>query len=564
MQKFSATQSITSSHHSQSMSVSQSPDSVTAAVDNNNTTGDENIAAVSTAPVGGGINNQAQSHNPQRPITSTTQANHNSAVGVVNPYLKESPNSSNNVPKAVVDPILRKKQQFVDKYHLQSLQHCQRAGHPGNSISSISALELCRSTHNWRNSWRNHQQEYQQQQLPYSSNASQLSIMLPLRPRLFLFRHHEHIERIQKNTHGGQNRIQTEPSRHEGVWELGTGITEISGEGGSGKTQICLSLCVTCVMTPVLYPTPSINNGKEPTAENGAAMATANTHRIQQNNSNNHYTAIYITMGEGIPSISIARRLEQMVSTRLSKSRNSNSYNSNSNDREVKDMLSRIGLLSIRNEEEFVEFVEQDLPNILEHHQQQATRHRQQHQPRRKIGIIAFDGIAGFFRFSDPLYQSQHSRNSMFHYQRSSKLLQISSQLRKLSCMYDVPIVITNQVTASIPSSSLESGVSSSGGFNMSSAPVPALGLIWSNCVSTRYILQRKDGMIATITDSAENENNVANNSDLNVPNNRSSSRTKKKDLRLRKARILQSVDMPENGREVWFVIDTGEVLAVS
>jgi len=70
--------------------------------------------------------------------------------------------------------------------------------------------------------------------------------------------------------------------------------------------------------------------------------------------------------------------------------------------------------------------------------------------------------------------------------------------------------------------------------------------------------------MIATITDSAENENNVANNSDLNVPNNRSSNRTKKKDLRLRKARILQSVDMPENGREVWFVIDTGEVLAVS
>ena len=36
-----------------------------------------------------------------------------------------------------------------------------------------------------------------------------------------------------------------------------------------------------------------------------------------------------------------------------------------------------------------------------------------------------------------------------------------------------------------------------------------------------------------------------------------------KKVMRVRKARILQSVNMPDE-REVWYVIDTGEVAAVA
>jgi hypothetical protein len=228
----------------------------------------------------------------------------------------------------------------------------------------------------------------------------------------------------------------------------------------------------------------------------------------------------------------------------------------------VKDVLSRIGLLSIRNEEEFIEFVERDLPNLLLEQQQQQQQQQQQHQrnnnarrKRTKIGLVAFDGIAGFFRFNDPLFQQSH--NPMFHRQRGSKLLQISSQIRKLSDVYDVPILITNQVTASIPPI-VGSGSNSfdTSSLSLGQNVVPALGLMWSNCVSTRYILQRKDGMVATLPTA----DGIIGN-DMNGTKN--VKQTKKKELRMRKARILQSVNMPGKGREVWFVIDTGEVLAV-
>lgn len=120
----------------------------------------------------------------------------------------------------------------------------------------------------------------------------------------------------------------------------------------------------------------------------------------------------------------------------------------------------------------------------------------------------------------------------------------MSSQLRKLSDLYDVPILITNQVTAFIPPNDT---------LSLSSTPeqevIPALGLIWSNCVSTRFILQRKDAMVPAV--SGENKCRDQNN-----PKNT----TKKNWIRVRIARVLQSVNMPKD-REVRFVIDTGEVV---
>ena len=350
---------------------------------------------------------------------------------------------------------------------------------------------------------------------------------------------------------------QQHPHRNDGIWELDKGITEISGEGGSGKTQICLSLCVTTMITPLLYPHPLVSsNSSGECATGGIANTSLTTNGsiaqvgIQQsdmnNNGNEYYTAIYVTMGEGIPTSNIARRLEQMVQARMNDKHDPN---------RVKDVLSRIGLLSIRNEEEFIEFVECDLPNLLFEQQQQHQRNNNARRKRTKIGLVAFDGIAGFFRFNDPLFQQSH--NPMFHRQRGSKLLQMSSRLRKLSDVYDVPILITNQVTASIPPI-VGSGSNSfdTSSLNLGQNVVPALGLMWSNCVSTRYILQRKDGMVATLPTVDDNIGN-------DLIGTKNVKQTKKKELRMRKARILQSVNMPEKGREVWFVIDTGDVLAV-
>jgi RecA/RadA recombinase len=529
------------------MPLSQSPDSVMAF-----SAGASAIEAegesVSETPMCDGIGILTQSSLPtssQRPATSSSSSSSSLNPGissatlfetktkqanrmVVNPYIKASTSAF------VVDPRLRKRRQFVDKYRVLSLQQVGNDGRhhyaeqhsisyqvgPMVVASPISAWNIHCETQQWRHLWQYPELE------KCKKNPDVISDM-PLRPRLFLIHsrngaHNADLSRQEQSSKHQQWSTERPTSkssqrRHhhdEGIWELGNGITELSGEGGSGKTQICLSLCVTCVMTPPLY--------QFGTESNQHASGT-----------NQYYSALYISMGEGIRSTTIARRLEQMVQSRLERTY-PNKY--------VEQFLSRIGLISLRNEEEFLDFVDHDLPSILEHkhHQHQRHRHYQRLQSQ-TISLLILDGIAGFFRFSDPLFQQFQKSNSTFHRQRGSRLLHISSQLRKLSDLHNIPILITNQVTASIPSSDTASLSTSPGG------DLPALGLVWSNCVSTRYTLQRKDQLMAVTVSDKECKDQ--NNSIVGK--------------RVRVARILQSVNMPKD-REVRFVIETGGVVVVS
>jgi hypothetical protein len=243
-------------------------------------------------------------------------------------------------------------------------------------------------------------------------------------------------------------------------------------------------------------------------------------------------------------------------------------------------ILSRIILISIRNEDEFVDFVEGDLPNLLDRMDDDnrddcangRRHHHGRHNIRRtrtKVGLVAFDGIAGFFRFSDPLsFQRPADANSTFYRLRGSRLLRISSRLRELSDAHDVPILITNQVTAFAEDvgsagpddrSSASSSVTTPG---EQSRAVPALGLVWSNCVTTRFILRRTDRMVNVAADEIRGgpaerpKEDDKERCDAVVTGNR-------KTMRVRVARVLQSVNMPED-REVEFVIDTGDVTVVA
>jgi RecA/RadA recombinase len=403
--------------------------------------------------------------------------------------------------------------------------------------SPISAWEMHCATQQWRHAW-----QYPEQATTCKQNQHSIPADMPLRPRLFLIRHRSEIQQLSRHQNSHIERLTSQPrQQHQydgGIWELGNGITELSGEGGSGKTQICLSLCVTCVMMrPIYYQSSTSTDFGN---QSGIDV------RLRPNNE--HYMALYISMGEGIQSTTVARRLEQMVQSRLHRP-----YPNN----QEKQILSRIGLISLRNEEEFVQFVDHDLPNILQdqkYHQRrqqqslQQPQHRSQQQQSSKIALIVFDGIAGFFRFSDPLFQQFQKNNSTFHRQRGSRLLHISSQLRRLSDLHDVPILITNQVTAAIPSSDSPSISGTPSGDQV----VPALGLAWSNCVSTRYILQRKDEMMATVSSEncgKQNEPILAKRSSTLV--------------RVRVARILQAVNMPQE-REARFVIETEGVSTVA
>ncbi|KAL3827018.1 hypothetical protein ACHAXA_007525 [Cyclostephanos tholiformis] len=288
-----------------------------------------------------------------------------------------------------------------------------------------------------------------------------------------------------------------------------------------------------------------------------------------------YYTAIYVSMGEGIRSVIIARRLEQMVNARLD-AVIEDDPTSRGGGNEARRILSRIVLISIRNEEEFEDFVMGMLPNLLDRingdredcpndeRQRQSARHHHRRRWRRtKVGLVAFDGIAGFFRFSDPssLQRPTNDVNSAFYLRRGSRLLRISSRLRELSDRQDIPILITNQVTA------FAAGVGVGPQLSVTSSThdsrhrrwaVPALGLAWSNCVTARYILRRTDRMVDAAADEISCDSRKPGDA-----NGKVDVMTSRKTMRVREARILQSVNMSVD-REVQFVVDTQDVMVVA
>jgi hypothetical protein len=247
-----------------------------------------------------------------------------------------------------------------------------------------------------------------------------------------------------------------------------------------------------------------------------------------------------------------------MVRARLNNDANSDDDVSICNDAIIKRILSRIVLISIHNEDEFADFVNGDLPDLLSRIDDRNGLRRR----RTKIGLIALDGIAGFFRFSDLSSLNRHDEKSLFFQRRGPRLLRLSSRLRELSDVYDFPVLITNQVTAfaeQISASCPEpSSVLSTTTFGEQLRWVPALGLAWSNCVTTRYILRRTDRMMDASMDvigcgqkrpvDAEGKEIITG---------------AQKMMRVRVACILQSVNMPVD-LQARFVIDSGDVFVVA
>ena len=397
------------------------------------------------------------------------------------------------------------------------------AGHGGDrrgaAVEPRTALQRLRETRQWRDSWRSDR---------YAVSDVHASGLMP---RLFVFRSRRQgpadiftksdgIHSVSSASEPTGQQQQQVRVQSEGTWELTTGITELSGEAGSGKTQICCGLVVDAARRRILLPPPGDGGDEDEEDEL-------------------YYTAIYAAMGEGTSTSAIAQRIHQMATARGPRSGDRPAgAGGPPQDDEARNVMSRIGLVKILNEDDLATFVNETLPGMLENS---------------KVGVVVLDSIANFFRFSDPTYQ-RVSGTSMFHVRRSGHLLGMSSRLRRLSDVYHVPIVVTNQVTASIPP--LMEGVAGEGP-NSSALPAaepvkPALGLVWSNCVSTRILLERRDGMLARPSSEAATDLTSVRFAPKG-----------EKTVRVRKARILQSVNLPPK-REVWYTIDTAGVDAIA
>ena len=95
-----------------------------------------------------------------------------------------------------------------------------------------------------------------------------------------------------------------------------------------------------------------------------------------------------------------------------------------------------------------------------------------------KLSLVVIDSMSALFR------GEQNSKSSAM--ERSSRLFTAAQKMKKLSQQYRIPFVVINQVTSYFQNPSAHC--------NPAMLPqnvVPALGLTWSNCVNTRYLLAR-------------------------------------------------------------------------
>lgn len=509
---------------------------------------------------------------------------------VANPYKRGLSTSAKTSCKVSNNSEKDSRRRFIERCrgHVLQIQrnfdeYNTRCGIPDPhplSVTSVSAMYILRTYRNWQrddSELSGGKGEHVREKCDGDCSSIGSGFLRP-RPRFFLFKRFSYREDFYDDT-VHSSRLQSWSSGKDGLWELGTGITELSGEGGSGKTQTCLSLCVDCASTPLPnLPLSVIRSDLGSQCNKRSEGSICNLHPPS------HYTAIYVSMGEGIPSPKIANRLNQMMQSRQGKIQDCSSHaslsranhcetNVDSMNRGNDESLSRINLVNLHNEEDFLCFLEEKLPSVLkgqyfcqsQHYQNQHQNQsdqiqrpiRQQHIPAYQIGILVFDGIAGLFRFSDLLCHegnystSSDHQKSNFHIERSKLFYRISRQLRKLSDEYEIPVVVTNQVTATF------SMLPTHGSGDV----VPALGMAWSYCVNTRFILRRKDGLVLSITSrEGSDSEKTAKSKGINAKKRRV-----EKQIRhgVRHARVLQSVNVLKPD-DTYFVIDTASVVSMT
>jgi len=245
-----------------------------------------------------------------------------------------------------------------------------------------------------------------------------------------------------------------------------SGITEIVGDAGCGKTQLCLGLALMCT------------EGIELGGLDGVAA--------------------YLRCGS--ESNPIARLQELSVEKSKVTGKSPDSY--------VNDIMF-MDCTSI-----------DDLANALKHEfPELCVKELEKDKP---VRLLLIDSIAALVRT-----EYNATMGSEMH-ERTQKLYEVASQLKWISHQYGVSIVVVNQVTGSGFDGEQEAFIGSTWGDLYTGLPptaqrlmpihgsIPALGYTWSHCVDTRIRLNPAFGGVSTaslheplqdiISDSNSNE----------------------------------------------------------
>ncbi|KAI5060702.1 hypothetical protein GOP47_0025122 [Adiantum capillus-veneris] len=314
-------------------------------------------------------------------------------------------------------------------------------------------------------------------------------------------------------------------------------ITELVGECGSAKTQICLQLLLSAQMsvsqgglhasslyiyTESYFPSKRLQqlakgfleSGKlglgqfssknklnhEESAERVGAMANSHysisEHRhlnapemgldgIDMQNamndflSSNHISSIHERAGNlcYLQNVNADGCLEMHSSIFLPKQEKTGLVNHV--DAELKDPCDNVFVQSIQNIEELCVFLDQ-VPVLLSRPLTMPVR------------LLIIDSVAALFR-------SDFDNNAKDLAMRTEWFFKLSSKLKQYAHDYDIAVLVTNQVVDDVDSECLAKPNAVSAMLSGKSGPlisasrrvIPALGIGWSHCVNTRLFLSR-------------------------------------------------------------------------
>jgi RecA/RadA recombinase len=170
-----------------------------------------------------------------------------------------------------------------------------------------------------------------------------------------------------------------------------------------------------------------------------------------------HQKAVYISLGSD-DTARISKRLHQLLQHRTIETTT-----------KERNHLSNIFVNWVRNQEDLLDLLEHKLPHLLSSHP--------------SISVVVLDGMAALFRGHAPEQVKNHWLD------RSCKFFQIASKCKRLSCLYRIPFLVTNEATTKIDSTNL-----------IASKLEPALGLSWAQCVNCSLFVQRGHDTIRRIT----------------------------------------------------------------
>ncbi|MCO5553538.1 hypothetical protein L7F22_007060 [Adiantum nelumboides] len=312
-------------------------------------------------------------------------------------------------------------------------------------------------------------------------------------------------------------------------------VTELVGECGSAKTQVCLQLLLSAQMplcqgglhasslyifTESYFPSKrlqqlskgflesgklglgqfssakkfthedsaervgtianfhsNISNGQRLNTLDGIDMQNTMKDLLSRNNSLHHSFSIHERAAKlcNLQNVNPGKSFETHNSMSLPNQEQLISHD----DGAIVDPCDNIFVQSIQNIEELCVFLDQ-VPVLLSWPLAMPVR------------LLVIDSVAALFR-------SDFDNNAKDLAKRTEWFFKLSSKLKQYAHDYDIAVLVTNQVVDDVDGESLESPNSVSPMLSGRSGPlisagrsvIPALGIGWSHCVNTRLFLSR-------------------------------------------------------------------------